>query len=143
MSNTHTLHPSPPAAYWQCESSCSKQMETWGQIWWICWASWSQPDGHSSSSGTEDPEHGTVQRDPNLLKTDKPPTHKSMDANISPTCTMMLSLEAASWASLTQRFTTSKLIFTMCCKINTETNIATLSRTKCNKQLSENRLVIG
>lgn len=31
------------------------------------------------------------------------------------TCTMMLSLDAASWASFTQRLTTSKLHFSRCC----------------------------
>lgn len=55
-----------------------------------------------------------------LLETDRS-SHKTMDANILLTCTMMLSLEAASWASLTQRFTTSKLIFTMCWRTNTQT----------------------
>lgn len=47
------------AVYWRSLSACSRQRETWGQIWWTCWASWWRQGGHSSWGDTTGPRRDT------------------------------------------------------------------------------------
>lgn len=58
-----TLPPSRPAVCWRSWWACSRQRETWDQIWWTCWASWWQQDGRSSWGDTTGPRHGTGRQD--------------------------------------------------------------------------------
>lgn len=123
----------PPAACWLFGSSCSRQMGTWDHGVWTCWAFCWLPGGRSSARGTAGLEHDTVQGKrasqthggfyvlspfvPSVAQrclvglqqfAPRPAAAGySPGGGGCPTCTMILSLEAASWASFTQRFTTS------------------------------------